>query len=70
MHLLRTANKALPLKMDLTMALSRTKVKDPLQLDATIRLRAARLPLIRALSLTSRVEDREIHRILSAVGET
>ena len=70
MHPLRTANKALPLKMDLTMALSRAKVKDPLQLDATIRLKVARLPLTRALSLTTRVEDLEIHQILSAVAET
>ena len=70
MRLLRTANRALPHKTDHTMALSRAKVKDLPQLDATIRLKVARLPLTRALSLTTRVEDLEIHQILSAVAET
>jgi hypothetical protein len=70
MRLLRTANRALPHKTDHTMALSRAKVKDLPQLDATIRLKVVRLPLTRALRITSRGENREINRILSAVAET
>jgi hypothetical protein len=42
MGLLRTANRALPHKTVLTMALNKAKVKDLPQLDATIRLKVAR----------------------------
>jgi hypothetical protein len=70
---LRTTNKDPNIKTNHsshTMVLNRAKKKDHPQLDAMIRLKAARLPLTRALRLTSRGESPEILLTLYAVAET
>jgi hypothetical protein len=70
---LRTTNKDPNIKTNhsnLTMVLNKAKKRDHLQLDAMIRLKAARLPLTRALRLTSRGENPEILLTLYAVAET
>lgn len=71
MVLPRTISRALKMARSLpTMELSRVKVRDLHLLDVMIRLKVARSHLIRALRLTRKVEDLEIHRILFAVVET
>ena len=70
---LRTTNKDPNIKTNHsnpTMALSKAKKKDLPQLGAMIRLKAARLPLTRALRLTSKGESPEILLTLFAVAET
>jgi hypothetical protein len=70
---LRTTNKDPHIKTNhssLTMVLNKAKKKDHLKLGAMIRLKAVRLPLTRALRLTSKGESPEILLILFAVAET